>query len=89
MFPALEPPVQIAQQPDADANAKAVVPFEPNFDDDIEDTDWLKIFCEVEEENSNLMKMPAVTNTTMMQQHNSPMFANCKIGNINISIHKK
>ena len=62
-----------------------IVPFEPQFDEDIDDTDWLKILCEVEEENSRLLQMPVTDNisNTLMQQRNSPMFSNCKIGNIN------
>ena len=68
-----------------------LVPYEGNFDEDIDDTDWLKLLCEVEEENSNILPMPrtetAIQNNLM--QRSSPMFANCKIGNININIQKK
>ena len=71
-------------------NNTILVPYEANFDEDIDDTDWLKLLCEVEEEN-NILPMPctetAVQNTLM--QRSSPMFANCKIGNININIQKK
>ena len=36
-------------------NANSLVPLEPNFDDDIDNTDWLKILCEVVEENKGLI----------------------------------
>ena len=70
-----------------------LVPYEANFDDDIDDTDWLKILCEFEDQNKQMLPMPtsetSVSNNNTMMQRNSPMFSNCKIGNININIKKK
>ena len=85
--PAIEaPPDKIATIPQG--NNTQLVPFEPTFDDDIDDTDWLKILCDVEQ-NENVLPMPMQTVSNTMMQRNSPMFSNCKIGNINITINKK
>ena len=85
-------PEQAIQPQDTPKDNNIIVPFEPDFDEDIDDTDWLKILCEVEEQNANLLPMAntqctAVKNTSI--QRNSPMFVNCKIGNISINIQKK
>ena len=86
---AIEPPPTTPAKPQ---DNMAVVALNAEFDDDIADTGWLKILCEVEEENSKMLQMPtseqSISNT-MMQQRNSPMFSNCKIGNIIITINKK
>ena len=83
---AIEPPSdKIATVPQQ--NSTQVIPYEATFDEDIDDTDWLKLLCEVEENNPSVLPMPTVSNTLV--QRNSPLFSNCKIGNINITINKK
>ena len=103
-IPSLPPPVPKeptplkAIQPPVEINA--VVPYEPNFDDDedFDNIDWLKVLCDMENTQevttpkANTSVAPSTMNTlstTMMQQRNSPMFAGCKIGTININITKK
>ena len=88
---AIEPP---AENSTPQENVQgAIIPFEPNFDDkDLEGIDWLKVLCDAENANKEdtvvQLKDNLVSNT-LMQQRNSPMFANCRIGNINININKK
>ena len=86
---ALEPaPAHPQIQPE-----KAIVPYEPNFDDeDLDGIDWLKILCDAENANKDVAvptHSDTSVSTTLVQQRNSPMFANCRIGNINININKK
>ena len=86
---AIEPPVQ---QPNIGNENNILLSYEPNFDEDIDGTDWLKLLCEVEDQNRNLLPMPlseTLVNNCTVTQRNSPMFSNCKIGNININIQKK
>ena len=92
---AIEAPPIKAQLPTSNAQVNnAVIPYEANFDDDLDDIDWLKVLCEAEDQNRNPNPQNANTTTdnkisNTMMQRNSPMFSNCKIGNININITKK
>ena len=64
-------------------NATAeIIPSEANFDDDISDLDLLSVICGVQENINNII---TVTNTSYAPR---AMFANCKIGAININIKK-
>ena len=87
-------PKKAIEAPQENINKEtAIIPLEPTFEDDgLDDIDWLKVLCDAENQNTNDMQMHSKENsmsTMMMQQRNSPMFANCKIGNININITKK
>ena len=67
----------------------AVIPFEPNFDDNgISDMDILSAICGVPEVTTS-----TVTNTTntsnVLNTIPKAMFANCQIGSINITFGKK
>lgn len=87
---AIEAPKQLANENIRKSNA--VVPFEPNFDDDdLAGIDWLQVLCDAENSTKQLQDTARDTSVsnTLMHQRNSPMFANCKIGNININITKK
>ena len=74
--------------------AKAIIPYEADFtQDNIPDFDLLTYISKMQHEelNANVPKGKETTKTLMsntMNQHNSLMFAGCKIGNINITIHK-
>ena len=69
-----------------------VIPYEPNWDDDTEDFDLLQILNEMDTEAQRVLAVPKSNSTTTtstsavsenyVQQHNSPMFAGCKMANI-------
>ena len=68
----------------------AIVPFEPNWDEDTADFNLMEIVSELE--NGKLAQIAQPINTvskSLMQQCNSPLFTGCKIGNITINIQKK
>ena len=70
-----------------DTVAPEIVPFEANFEDDVSDLDLLSALCGIQE---NITNTTTVTNTSnVMTMAPRPMFANCKIGSININITKK
>ena len=72
-------PKKAIEAPTASAsrNDTSLVPFEPNFDDDdLDDIDWLKVLCDVENPTVAQVQDKQVSNT-IMQQRNSTMFANC------------
>ena len=64
-----------------------LVPYEPNFDEDISDIDLLSALCEMEEN----IPPPTTVSTTNTVVNTVPktMFANCQIGTINVTIVKK
>ena len=80
---AIEAPIQGGQLMKNTGNKNNIlVPYEPNFDDDIDDTDWLKILCEVEDQNKHMLPMP-----TSETQHNDanaipPCSAIAKLGTL-------
>ena len=85
-------PQQTSTKGDQTASKTQLVAYEPNFDDEIPDIYLLSYIAELQNEELNApktqvqSKFSAITNT--MTQRNSPMFAGCKIGNINIIINK-
>ena len=93
-------PVMAIEAPPPSNVNQEILPFEPNFEEDTSnDIDWLKYLCEVEQQTKELPQFAASENKTVtpqtdtkvsntMMQRNSPMFAGCKIGNINITINK-
>ena len=64
-----------------------LVPFEPQFDDDISDVDLLSALCGLEEIPST--NVVATTQNTIVTAVPKSMFSNCKIGTLNITISKK
>ena len=64
-----------------------IVPFEAEFDDDIPDIDLLSALCGIQE---NVATTTTVSNTSnVVTTAPRAMFANCRIGAINIMINKK
>ena len=87
--PALVTPPKTKQNVEA-----AIVPFEPDWNDE-PDFDLMQIVSELEEGKLAELQPKLTTNNTnsiisqnLVQQHNSPMFAGCRIGNITININK-
>ena len=83
------------QSIDEQQSVNALVPLDPDFDYDMSDIDLLAYITQAEneekEKNAAIQNVPnrSITSTTThMQQRNSPMFAGCRIGNINITINK-
>ena len=66
--------------------ARALVPFEANFDeDDLSDMDILNAICGVNENTTTTVSNTSNVLTNMPRA----MFANCQIGSINITFSKK
>ena len=79
-----------------------LVSYEPNWDD-VQDFNLLDLLADLDENPSKVAVpeskkltttvdspvKPITTTMTMMQQHNSLMFAGCKISQITININKK
>ena len=72
----------------------AVIPFNPNFDDDqaVPSFDIAQLINDVAVENgtTNSVTVATATNTTSNVSNNIPCtcFANCSIGNITFNIQK-
>ena len=62
-----------------------IVPFVPEFEDDISDVDLLSALYGIQE---NVTNSVSTTNTVVNTVPKS-MFANCQIGTINFTICKK
>ena len=77
-------------------NDTAIVPYEPNFDDGIDDINLLALIADVQnDEKEKEITQPKpqrnqiMMTTNTMNARSSPLFHNCKIGNINITINKQ
>ena len=79
-------------------DSTAIVPFEPDWDNQDSDFDLLKILSEIDDKSSKDLANVApatqslittTSNVLQQQQCNSPMFAGYQIGKITINIVKK
>ena len=87
--PQIEFPSNSLQEP----TENAVLPYEPNVNNQA-DFDLMSFITDLQNDEFNEMsvkntpKVASTVTSTTMNQRNSPMFAACKIGNINITINK-
>ena len=75
-------------------NVNALVPFEPNFEDDIPDFDLLSAICDIEQAKEKeipktIQKTHNMTTSNVINQIPKSFFANCQIGTINLNFVNK